>query len=114
MRRALENLVRGGVIPSLVLFDAVRLPGLGIPQRAYIRGDARVASIAAASIVAKAARDARMVALDVLYPCFGFAAHHGYATPEHIAALRRHGPSPEHRLTFDRVLVRRRGAPRAA
>jgi ribonuclease HII len=114
MRRALENLVRGGVIPSLVLFDAVRLPGLGIPQRAYIRGDARVASIAAASIVAKAARDARMVALDVLYPCFGFASHHGYATPEHIAALRRHGPSPEHRLTFDRVLVRRRGAPRAA
>ena len=53
--------------------------------------------------------------LDGVFPYYGFASHRGYATPEHLAALRRHGPSPEHRLTFDRVLVRRRaGAPRAA
>jgi ribonuclease HII len=114
MRRALENLVRAGVSPSLVLFDAVRLPGLGAAQRAYIRGDARVAAIAAASIVAKHARDGRMDELDAALPYYGFASHRGYATPDHLAALRRHGPSPEHRLTFDRVLVRRRGTPRAA
>jgi ribonuclease HII len=64
--------------------------------------------------VAKAARDARMDELDEVLPCYGFRAHRGYATPEHLSALRRHGPSPEHRLTFDRVLVRRRAAPRAA
>ncbi len=110
MRRALEILARAGALPSLVLFDAVRMPGLDVPQRAYIRGDARVGAIAAASVVAKAARDARMDELDVDYPCYGFASHRGYATPEHLAALRRHGPSPEHRLTFDRVLVRRRAA----
>jgi ribonuclease HII len=115
MRRALENLMRAGAVPTLVLFDAVRLPGLGVPQRAYIRGDARVGAIAAASIVAKTARDARMGELDFTFPYYGFASHRGYATPEHLAALKRHGPSPEHRLTFDRVLVRRRaGAPRAA
>jgi ribonuclease HII len=115
MRRALEILFRAGARPSLVLFDAVRMPGLDVPQRAYIRGDARVGAIAAASVVAKAARDARMDEMDADYPCYGFASHRGYATPEHLAALRRHGPSPEHRLTFDRVLVRRRaGAPRAA
>jgi ribonuclease HII len=115
MRRALENLARMGVVPTLVLFDAVRLPGLDVPQRSYIRGDGRVGAIAAASIVAKTARDARMGELDGVFPFYGFASHRGYATPEHLAALRRHGPSPEHRLTFDRVLVRRRaGASRAA
>jgi len=115
MRRALENLAREGAAPDLVLFDAVALPGLDVPQRAYIRGDARVGAIAAASIVAKTARDARMDELGAIFPVYGFSSHRGYGTPEHLAALRRHGPSPEHRLTFDRVLVRRRvGAPRAA
>jgi ribonuclease HII len=115
MRRALENAARAGAIPTLVLFDAVHMPGLDTPQKAYIRGDARVAAIAAASIVAKTARDARMDELDAVFPCYGFGSHRGYATPEHIAALRRHGPSPEHRLTFERVLVRRRAVtPRAA
>jgi ribonuclease HII len=114
MRRALENLARGGVNPTFVLFDAVHLPGLDAAQKAYIRGDARVAAIAAASIVAKTTRDERMEELDRVFPYYGFASHRGYATPEHLSALRRHGPSPEHRLTFDRVLVRRRGASRAA
>jgi ribonuclease HII len=115
MRRALENLAREGAAPALVLFDAVALPGLDVPQRAFIRGDARVGAIAAASIVAKTARDARMDELDAVFPVYGFSSHRGYGTPEHLAALRRHGPSPEHRLTFERVLARRRtGAPRAA
>jgi ribonuclease HII len=104
MRRALENLAEGGVTPDLVLFDAVTLPGLPVPQRAYIRGDARVACIAAASIVAKTERDSRMDHLHRDWPVYGFDEHRGYGTPGHLGALRRHGPSPHHRLTFERVL----------
>jgi len=104
MRRALSNLASAGAAPDLVLVDAVTLPGLVTPQRAFVRGDARIACVAAASVVAKDARDEAMDGLDVLYPCYGFGSHRGYGTPEHLAALRRHGPSPEHRLTFDRVL----------
>ncbi len=109
MRRALELVCASGR-PSLVLVDAFRIPGLEISQRSYIRGDGRVASIAAASIVAKVARDARMDELERRFPVYGFGSHRGYATPEHLSALRRHGPCPEHRLTFDRVVVRRRPA----
>lgn len=113
MRRALEIVRATGRMPSLVLVDAFRIPGLDVPQRAYIRGDSRVAAIAAASIVAKVARDARMDELERRFPVYGFGSHRGYATPEHLSALRRHGPSPEHRLTFDRVVVIR-GAMKAA
>ena len=104
MRRALDAIRREGLAPDLVLFDAVTLPGLDAEQEAFIRGDARVASIAAASVVAKTARDRRMEALDAQWPGYGFASHRGYGTAAHLAALRRHGPSPEHRLTFDGVL----------
>jgi len=104
MRRALSNLAMAGATPDLVLVDAVTLPGLDVPQRSFVRGDARIACIAAASVVAKEARDRAMEDLDLLYPCYGFGSHRGYGTPEHLTALRRHGPSPEHRLTFDRVL----------
>ena len=104
MRRALEGLRTGGVTPDLVLFDAVTLPGLDVPQRAFVRGDARVACIAAASIVAKDARDRAMEGLDREWPFYGFAEHRGYGTPAHLGALRRHGPSPQHRLTFEGVL----------
>ena len=110
MRRALDLVRASGSPPSLVLVDAFRIPGQGVPQRAYIRGDQRVAAIAAASIVAKVARDARMNELDLRFPVYGFGSHRGYATPEHLSALRRHGPCPEHRLTFDRVVVRRSAA----
>jgi ribonuclease HII len=113
MRRALELLRCAGLAPSLVLVDAVRVPGIEVAQRAYIRGDGRVAVIAAASIVAKVARDARMEELEKRFPVYGFGSHRGYATPAHLSALRRHGPCPEHRLTFDRVLARR-GAAKAA
>lgn len=104
MRRALEALRKNGLDPDLVLFDAVTLPGLDAAQQAFIRGDARVGCIAAASIIAKTARDRRMDALDAEWPSYGFSSHRGYGTAAHLAALRRHGPSPEHRLTFDGVL----------
>ena len=104
MRRALEVLRRDGIVPDLVLFDAVTMPGLDVAQRSFIRGDSRVACIAAASIVAKSERDRRMEALDSKWPFYGFSSHRGYGTAAHLAALRRHGPSPEHRLTFDGVL----------
>lgn len=104
MRRALERLAEGGASPDLVLFDAVTLPGLDVPQRAFVRGDARVACIAAASVVAKVARDGAMERLDREWPVYGFANHRGYGTAAHLGALRRHGPSPQHRLTFEGVL----------
>jgi ribonuclease HII len=109
MRRALAALAAAGILPDLVLVDAFRLPGCAPPQRAYLHGDARVAAIAAAAVVAKCARDRFMEELDREYPHYGFASHRGYATAEHIDALLRHGPCPVHRLTFDRVVPATRG-----
>src|SRR5512143_2904332 len=97
MRRALASLEASGVVPDLILVDAFRIPGCPTPQRPYLHGDARVAAIAAASVVAKGARDLFMDGLDRAYPPYGFASHRGYATAEHIDALVRHGPSPVHR-----------------
>lgn len=109
MRRALEALSRT-VAPDFLFLDAFPLPGTALPQRALPKGDARVACIAAASVLAKVERDAVMDRLDRSFPHYGFARHRGYATPEHLDALRRHGPCPVHRLTFDRVLPARRAA----
>ena len=89
--------------PNLVLIDAIRLRPLAWPQRALIRGDRRSASIAAASIVAKVTRDRLMVEADMRFPQYGFRRHKGYPTPEHLAALRHHGPCPIHRRTFHGV-----------
>ena len=100
MRQALSRL---SPHPNLVLIDAVRLQPLAWPQRALVRGDRRSASIAAASIVAKVARDRLMVEADHLFPQYGFRRHKGYPTPEHLAALRHHGPCPIHRRTFHGV-----------
>jgi ribonuclease HII len=97
MRRALEALT---LRPDFVLFDAVTLPGLDVPQRGIVRGDALCAVIAAASIVAKVHRDALMRRLHEDYPLYGFAAHKGYGTGTHLATLRRIGPTPVHRRTF--------------
>lgn len=97
MRRAVAAL---GEPPEQVLVDARRIPDLGLPQTALIKGDALSYSIAAASIVAKVARDRMMVEADQRYPGYGFARHMGYGTAEHLAALQRHGPCPEHRRTF--------------
>lgn len=100
MARAVEALARSSGPPDLVLVDGNRAPPLGFPVQAIVGGDAREPAIAAASIVAKVARDALMVAHGARDPRFGFAAHKGYGTPAHMAALARHGPSPLHRRSF--------------
>lgn len=98
MRGALTQL---RVRPTLVLVDGrLRVPGIAWPQRAIVSGDRRCASIAAASILAKVARDAFMTRADDRYPGYGFRVHKGYATATHRAALARLGPCPLHRLSF--------------
>lgn len=97
MRLALEALP---FAPDHVVVDARHIPDVTIPQTRYGHGDAFVYSIAAASIVAKVYRDALMHRLDADYPQYGFCRHVGYATREHLAALRRFGPSPLHRRSF--------------
>ena len=98
MRRAVAALA---VPPSRVLVDGNRVPsGLGIEAEAIVKGDAKVAAISAASILAKVARDRWMLELDAAHPEYGFAAHKGYPTPEHLEALRRLGPCPAHRRSF--------------
>jgi ribonuclease HII len=97
MRRAVLALP---VAPDHVLVDARRIPQITLPQTALIDGDARSYSVAAASIVAKVARDRLMCDLDALYPQYGFRHHMGYATAAHLAAIERYGPSPVHRRSF--------------
>jgi len=98
MRRAVAALA---IAPSRVLVDGNRVPpGLGIAAEAIVKGDAKVAAISAASILAKVARDRWMRELDATHPEYGFALHKGYPTPEHLEALRRLGPCPAHRRSF--------------
>ena len=97
MRRAVEALA---LTPDHVLVDGNRLPVLAVTCEAIIRGDAKIASISAASILAKTARDALMIALHDSYPQYGFDHHMGYPTPHHLDCLNRHGASPIHRKTF--------------
>jgi ribonuclease HII len=89
--------------PDLLLIDALSLPGLEIEQQPIVKGDAQSASIAAASIVAKVARDALMRELDRAHPGYELARNMGYASEEHRTALRRLGPSPIHRRSFGDV-----------
>ena len=95
-----DALRRLPVAPDLVITDYVALSDVPCPQKNLVDGDARCASVAAASIVAKVTRDRIMRDLDVEFPVYGFAQHKGYATPEHLAALDRHGPCPVHRRSF--------------
>ena len=98
MRRAVASL---GDAPAALAVDGNRpIPGLDIPQCAVVRGDSKVAVIAAASILAKTQRDGEMALMDALYPGYGFAIHMGYPVPLHIEALRRLGPCPIHRRSF--------------
>jgi ribonuclease HII len=100
-RLAMLEALRGlDVAPDLVITDFVSLPGLTCPQRNLVDGDARCATVAAASIIAKVTRDRLMVEADKLFPEYGFARHKGYATADHLAALDRHGPCTLHRRTF--------------
>jgi ribonuclease HII len=86
-------------LPDYLLLDAMELD-LPIEQKALIHGDARSVSIAAASILAKVDRDRRMEEFDQLYPQYGLAHNKGYGTPDHLEALRQHGPSPLHRFSY--------------
>lgn len=100
MRRAVEAL---GMQPDEAWVDGNRCPALGCPARAVVGGDRRHAVIAAASILAKTARDAEMCRLHERYPEYGFDRHKGYPTPEHLASLQRFGPSAVHRRSFEPV-----------
>lgn len=104
MRRAVLALPE---VPEHVVVDARRIPGIDIPQTPLVGGDARCYAVAAASIVAKVARDRLMQALDAAYPVYGLGRNMGYGTPEHLAALDRHGPSPAHRRSFAPVRTMR-------
>ena len=97
MQRAVEGLK---LRPDLVLIDGNRCPVLSITARAIIKGDDKVDTISAASILAKTARDADLRALHETYPEYAFDRHKGYPTALHLARLREHGVSPVHRLTF--------------
>jgi len=100
MRRAVEGL---RLKPRLVLVDGNRIPMLDVPAQAIVKGDALVSAISAASILAKVHRDRWCQDFDQQYPQYGFAAHKGYGTVQHLAALRAHGACPEHRTSFGPV-----------
>jgi len=89
--------------PQYLLIDYIRLPEVPLPQKGVTDGDSLCFSIACASIVAKVARDRMMVELDAVYPDYGLARHKGYGTEEHLACLRRYGPCPLHRRSFQPV-----------
>jgi ribonuclease HII len=101
MRQAVTSLRPS---PDALLVDAVRVPGVRLPQVPIVHGDALSGAIAAASIVAKVHRDRLLDRLSRRYPAYGFEQHKGYGTPEHWDALRRSGPCPEHRLTYRGVV----------
>lgn len=98
---AMDKAIRG-LSPSadFALVDGDKTDGISAPCAAVVKGDARCASIAAASILAKVSRDRYMIELDALYPKYGFARHKGYGTKAHFEALRTYGPCPAHRTTF--------------
>lgn len=100
MRRAVEGL---RLKPQMVLVDGNRLPQLKVPAQAIVKGDSKVQAISAASILAKVHRDRQCLQMHETYPGYGFAAHKGYPTAEHLAALLAHGVTPWHRRTFGPV-----------
>ena len=102
MQRAVGGLA---VAPTEVLVDGLHCPRLTLPVRSIVRGDATLASIAAASIIAKVERDAEMLALHRIHPWYGFDRHKGYPTASHLAALREHGVCAAHRRSFAPVRV---------
>lgn len=103
MREAISKLEQK---PDILLNDAVTIPQVAIRQVPIIKGDAKSISIGAASIVAKVTRDRLMVAYDAILPEYGFASNKGYGSAEHIAALKKYGPSPIHRKSFIKNFIR--------
>lgn len=110
MQRAVAGL---RLVPARVLVDGNRLPRLPMLAEAIVGGDAKVPAISAASILAKVHRDRWCEQIDAEYPQYGFAAHKGYGTAAHLAALRQHGPTPWHRRSFAPVAQALRPEPAA-
>ena len=102
MKRAVSSM---SIVPDLILVDGNRAKGFDQTAIAVVKGDAKSQSIAAASVLAKVTRDRLCAALDVIYPQYGFAKHKAYPTKEHMAAVYKFGPCPEHRETFLSFLV---------
>jgi len=102
MKRSIENLP---LSPRMVLVDGNRCPDIAFPCEAIVKGDAKVAAISAASIIAKVLRDKEMYELHEKHPEYGFDRHKGYPTKDHIAALEKYGPLPCHRKSFKPVRV---------
>lgn len=100
MQRAIQNL---SIIPTKVYIDGKHCPNIDIATEAVIGGDALIPEISAASILAKVARDAAMIALDKQYPQYGFAQHKGYPTKQHLSALHTYGVLPIHRTSYSPV-----------
>ena len=100
MKQSVEQLA---VVPEHVFIDGNRCPDINVPATAVVKGDARVAEISAASILAKVERDAQMRILHETWPQYGFDKHKGYPTASHLAALAEHGPCPEHRTSYKPV-----------
>lgn len=101
MNRAIAQL---SVRPELALIDGNRDSDIEVPSRCIVKGDSRCADIAAASILAKVTRDRYMIKMAEQYPQYGFEQHKGYGTKQHYAALREHGASPIHRMSFLRKM----------
>ncbi|MBI4838391.1 MAG: ribonuclease HII [Nitrospirae bacterium] len=101
MKSALHHLKQP---PGILFIDAVRLPGIEIPQKSIIKGESVSASIAAASIIAKVTRDGIMDFYHEKYPLYNFGKHKGYGTKEHISLIRAYGPCPIHRKSFRKVI----------
>ena len=98
LKKALEGLKQR---PDIIMVDALdKMDTLGIPYISVIKGDAKIYSISAASIIAKVTRDRIMREWDEVYPMYGFAKHKGYGTKDHINAIKTYGPTPIHRKTF--------------
>lgn len=100
MKRAVESL---SISPDIALIDGNKTPQLECPTEAIVKGDAKVAAISAASILAKVERDRQMLELHQQYPQYEFDRHKGYPTKVHMALLQEHGPCPEHRRSFGPV-----------
>jgi ribonuclease HII len=96
----LEAIAALGVRPEYLLIDWVKLPQVALPQLCVAKADQKMASVAAASILAKVTRDQLLDTVGECYPLYGFGAHKGYGTAQHLAALAAHGPCPEHRHSF--------------
>lgn len=103
MKRAIEALqttAGTSIVPELILVDGLHCPKVDVPVQAIVKGDSKVQAIAAASILAKTARDENLYQLDKIYPQYHFAQHKGYPTAEHLMLLKEYGVSPIHRRSY--------------